>query len=159
MQRAKGCLKIFVITIVAIIVVIILWFVIWSTIENRKYDDWYVNFKDCPPPANSVVIKTDRNEGKVNNGNSDDYDYGIYWIIETSLSKEEVTAYYDKIVLESNKNVIGYDCYLFVHNMPDNNYYIFNDIREYMETFDSSQYSKNIFIVYVLKPGRHFLRN
>lgn len=159
----NGCLKILIITIVSIIAIIaaiLLFFFISDKIQERKLDIWYEkNFEDYSPPVNSMIIKTDYKQGKIDNGNRESNDFGAYWVIETPLSKEEVTAYYDKIVLESNKNVIGFDSYLFVHNMPDNNYYIFDDIREYMETFDPSQYSQNIFIVYVIKPGRHFLWN
>ncbi len=124
-----------------------------GNIGRNSYDAWKNQFANITS-KDFTVLQTNSKRGVVNIGNSDNIDYGIYWIIETDKSKQEVETYYTSFVDEANTSVIGEMNYLLIDEMTDPVPLNMEDLKEYVNHFIPEQHERNVFIVAILKPGR-----
>lgn len=157
-KKPSALLKFFAWLLVVFLSFYLLIGILSGNIGRNSYNAWknqYANIQS----KDYMVLQTNSKRGAVDTGNRDSVDYGIYWIIKTDNSKQEVETYYTSFVDEANTSVIGEMNYLLIAEMTDPVPLNMEDLKEYVNYFIPEQHEKNVFIVAILKPGRTELYN
>ncbi len=149
------------IIVLTIFVLFVVSFICYTTsfFSSNSYYKWIDKVKNIAVLENSVILKSDDKLGKVTMGSSDNQDYGIYWIIESENNFDQLKSYYQYFVDKINIDYSGYPTCLYIDKVPNSNPFWFEDLDGYMKDFKKENYSKSVYIVYIYKPGRQWLKN
>ncbi len=152
--------KIFVAIVIILIVMPIAIYNVVSAINDNRFDRWSTQFEDIQTPENSIILYSEKSNEDVNTGNDDGNYYGYCIVLESDLSQEDLTPYYQPYLQEANLDYKGIENLLEVKQVIDKKgspSFRFYGLDTFLSTYSYSD--RDCYVVYFIKPGRFWLWN
>ena len=131
---------------------------VFVTVSKRG---WKQYFSDIPLPNRAELLISGFETGQIDTGNSEELDYGYYWVIKSDLTSEELTKYYLPYVEESNQKFGGYETIIDICQFDKQSFgYIFQQLDSVWDQIKEKEEEINhIWVIVAFKPGRGWFKN
>ena len=129
--------------------------------SSVKKGEWKRYFAEIPLPSQTELLTSGFETGQIDSGNSEELDYGYYWIIKSDLTSEELIKYYMPYVEESNQKFGGYETNIEVEPFHKRffDYFFENFQSEWEQIEQKEEETDHIWVIVAFKPGRGWFKN